>query len=235
MATFELLNKIYSPYNSGYSSVLKFLQFNLSIKDNNSGVYISQNKIIIDSSEIYNPNAYINVHLRLKGGKGGFGSLLRSMGSRMGRSSNTGSCRNLEGRRMRDVQNDQKIEEWLAKNPQKKEEESKDIKKLKRLTKIVNKGDSKHIISDPNITENYFKSIEAANESIADAITSGIQKTSISNVEDIKVGKSKKIQMKKNPKLMWGFEDLSDTDNISSDTDQIKDTNDILSTSAKIH
>jgi len=48
------------------------------------------------------------------GGKGGFGSLLRSAKS-VKKTTNYGSCRDLHGRRLRDVQNERRLTEWTEK------------------------------------------------------------------------------------------------------------------------
>lgn len=52
----------------------------------------------------------VTVHLvlRLRGGKGGFGALLRA-GARSTVSQNTDACRDLSGRRMRHVNADKKL------------------------------------------------------------------------------------------------------------------------------
>ena len=63
----------------------------------------------------------MRVSLPLFGGKGGFGSLLRSMNPKKNLADNFDSCRDLSGRRLRTVQNEQRMEEWKARQ----EEEEK--------------------------------------------------------------------------------------------------------------
>jgi Silencing defective 2 N-terminal ubiquitin domain len=55
------------------------------------------------------PDATLHLVLRLCGGKGGFGALLRA-GARATVSQNTDACRDLSGRRMRHVNADKKLE-----------------------------------------------------------------------------------------------------------------------------
>ena len=50
----------------------------------------------------------IRFHPRLVGGKGGFGSMLRAIGARIEKTTNHEACRDLNGRRMRDVNNEKK-------------------------------------------------------------------------------------------------------------------------------
>jgi len=68
---------------------------------------------------------FLNLKFLLKGGctggKGGFGSLLRSAKSAK-KTTNFGSCRDLNGRKHRDVQYEKKILEW---NEKQREEEKK--------------------------------------------------------------------------------------------------------------
>ncbi|KAF1740158.1 hypothetical protein MXB_652, partial [Myxobolus squamalis] len=134
----------------------------------------------------------------------------------MGRSSNHESCRNLEGRRLRDVHNEQKIADWLASHPEKDKPEPKEDIKYKRLKKIVNKGDSKNSEADQIITEAYFKKIEVANDNITDAVSAGLKLKYTSSLDCKNVHKAKKVS-KPGLKLMWGLEDLSDTDETQSD------------------
>ena len=48
----------------------------------------------------------IRVHVRVPGGKGGFGSMLRAIGAQIEKTTNREACRDLSGRRMRDVNNE---------------------------------------------------------------------------------------------------------------------------------
>lgn len=45
---------------------------------------------------------------RLVGGKGGFGSMLRAIGAQIEKTTNREACRDLSGRRMRDVNDEKK-------------------------------------------------------------------------------------------------------------------------------
>lgn len=54
--------------------------------------------------------------LRLRGGKGGFGSLLRGAATKAGqkKTSNFDACRDMSGRRLRHVNAEKKLKEWKA-------------------------------------------------------------------------------------------------------------------------
>ncbi|CAF1061799.1 unnamed protein product [Adineta ricciae] len=62
---------------------------------------------------------------RILGGKGGFGSLLRSFGKQILISKNKEACRDLNGRRMRDVNNEKKLQEWMQKQLEKSSTDQK--------------------------------------------------------------------------------------------------------------
>ncbi|ORX50160.1 hypothetical protein DM01DRAFT_1290764 [Hesseltinella vesiculosa] len=65
-------------------------------------------RILLDNAQLFTTSntEQLSVHLRLRGGKGGFGSLLRSQGGRMNsqKTTNFDACRDLQGRRLRDVE-----------------------------------------------------------------------------------------------------------------------------------
>ena len=54
----------------------------------------------------------VSVLLRLMGGKGGFGAMLRTAGTRGVKTTNFDACRDLNGRRLRHVNAEAKLREW---------------------------------------------------------------------------------------------------------------------------
>ncbi|MCI18790.1 protein SDE2, partial [Trifolium medium] len=58
----------------------------------------------------------VRLLLRLKGGKGGFGSLLRGAATKAGqkKTNNFDACRDMSGRRLRHVNAEKRLEEWRA-------------------------------------------------------------------------------------------------------------------------
>lgn len=49
-----------------------------------------------------------HAHLRYLGGKGGFGSMLRAIGAQIEKTTNREACRDLSGRRLRDINEEQR-------------------------------------------------------------------------------------------------------------------------------
>lgn len=56
----------------------------------------------------------VAVQLRLEGGKGGFGAMLRTAGARGVKTTNFDACRDLNGRRLRHVNAEAQLREWDA-------------------------------------------------------------------------------------------------------------------------
>lgn len=73
-----------------------FLTCNGVILENDSKLYNNQN------------DSFVHCHVRVPGGKGGFGSMLRAIGAQIEKTTNREACRDLSGRRMRDVNDEKK-------------------------------------------------------------------------------------------------------------------------------
>ncbi|XWS46224.1 hypothetical protein CRYUN_Cryun14cG0046100 [Craigia yunnanensis] len=81
---------------------------------------------LMDDTLISHSNATLNLSLRLLGGKGGFGSLLRGAATKAGqkKTSNFEACRDMSGRRLWHVNAEKWLEEWKA------EEEERKLEKI---------------------------------------------------------------------------------------------------------
>merc|ERR1711983_66404 len=66
----------------------------------------------------------------LLGGKGGFGSLLRSIGAQIEKTTNHEAMRDLSGRRQRDVNNEQRLKNYVA-GASEREREAREKKEIK--------------------------------------------------------------------------------------------------------
>uniref|UniRef100_A0A914WR40 Replication stress response regulator SDE2 n=1 Tax=Plectus sambesii TaxID=2011161 RepID=A0A914WR40_9BILA len=129
-------------------------------------VYVTVNgKIVNDWTTIADQDIF-RVHLRLPGGKGGFGSLLRSF--RIHRSSNQLMCRDLSGRRLADVKEEEKLRKWISKaSDREAEKERKRQEKYARLKQ----GPPKHQFND----QEYLQQKEEILEKTDDAFEQGLQ------------------------------------------------------------
>jgi hypothetical protein len=93
---------------------------------------------------------FVQLQLRLLGGKGGFGALLRtSKGTK--KTTNFGACRDLNGRRLKDIQLEQKLQEIEAKKDA--TENEKNSNKVAKEIDPTPKVDSKKEVLDREIRD----------------------------------------------------------------------------------
>ncbi|XP_071788586.1 UBL fusion protein SDE2-like [Asterias amurensis] len=119
------------------------------------------------NDDIIVPGATYQALLCLNGGKGGFGSMLRMIGAQIDKTTNHDACRDLSGRRMRDVNNEKKLSDWIGKKAEMEEErKQKREEKLERL-----RHQPRHIFVDPK----YDQQKKEVVDNLDDAISQGIQ------------------------------------------------------------
>merc|ERR1712013_250774 len=113
----------------------------------------------------------------LRGGKGGFGSLLRAIGAQIEATTNHEAMRDLTGRRQRDVNNEQRLKNYVAGASEREREarEKKEIKleKLRRLAEGENKG--KHDFSDPLYDKARSETEEKVHEAVEAAMAVSVE------------------------------------------------------------
>jgi hypothetical protein len=108
------------------------------VGSNSDHFYLTHNgKLLSDCSDqllIDNNEVPLVLVPRLLGGKGGFGSMLRAIGAQIEKTTNREACRDLSGRRLRDINEEQRLKKWFAK--QKERELEKEEAKKKKLEKL---------------------------------------------------------------------------------------------------
>ncbi|XP_013379516.1 replication stress response regulator SDE2-like [Lingula anatina] len=72
--------------------------------------YLVCNGLKVADDAILHQDQVYHVCHRLPGGKGGFGSMLRAIGAQIEKTTNREACRDLSGRRMRDINNEKKYD-----------------------------------------------------------------------------------------------------------------------------
>lgn len=117
----------------------------------------------------------VQVCPKVLGGKGGFGSLLRAFGKQITMSTNKDACRDLTGRRIKQVNNEKKMREFLEKQAElaKKKEEAKLEKRKRRrkkLEKIDEDRNGRHLFVDPKYDEQKQKIAEDIEEALDKAL-----------------------------------------------------------------
>ena len=104
---------------------IKSLYSELNLDQNNTYL-ISDGKLLKENFPLNDyDNKIIEVRIKLKGGKGGFGSSLRLQQATKKQTKNFDACRDLQGRRLRKVNQERQLNEWRMK----KAEEEKLLKK----------------------------------------------------------------------------------------------------------
>lgn len=140
--------------------------------------YLTQNGKLVPSSDDADGGQYllsdvpICVHQRVFGGKGGFGSMLRAIGAQIEKTTNREACRDLSGRRLRDINEEKRLKEYLEKQKDQKDDEAAKIaRKIERL-----RAQPKHEFSD---TE-YFETRSNLLDDVSNALEDGLKKAGTS-------------------------------------------------------
>lgn len=115
----------------------------------------------------------ICVHQRVLGGKGGFGSMLRAIGAQIEKTTNREACRDLSGRRLRDINEEKRLKEYLEKQKDRTDDEAAKIaRKIERL-----RAQPKHEFSDAE----YFETRSNLLDDVSNALEDGLKKAGTSS------------------------------------------------------
>eukprot|EP00320_Phaeocystis_rex_P007299 CAMPEP_0119058816 /NCGR_PEP_ID=MMETSP1178-20130426/3086_1 /TAXON_ID=33656 /ORGANISM="unid sp, Strain CCMP2000" /LENGTH=249 /DNA_ID=CAMNT_0007039803 /DNA_START=29 /DNA_END=778 /DNA_ORIENTATION=+ len=119
----------------------------------------------------------MSVHalLRLPGGKGGFGAMLRTAGTKGVKTTNFDACRDLNGRRLRYVNQEAKLREWEAQaeeRKRKKQAEKDAARSCKPSANIARFDD-----------DEYDEMLQTTRDSVAEAVAAAVVAASSSAVE----------------------------------------------------
>ncbi|EHB06354.1 hypothetical protein GW7_02943 [Heterocephalus glaber] len=125
---------------------------------------------LISTSGPVQLGAVYSLEPRLRGGKGGFGSMLRALGAQIEKTTNREACRDLSGRRLRDVNHEKAMAEWV-----KQQAERDAVKEQKRLERLQRKlAEPKHCFTSPE----YQQQCHEMAERLEDSVLKGIQASS---------------------------------------------------------
>ncbi|XP_067131157.1 splicing regulator SDE2 isoform X1 [Centruroides vittatus] len=149
-------------------------------------------------------NGIVHISLTLLGGKGGFGSMLRAIGAQIEKTTNREACRDLSGRRLRDINEEQRLKRWIAKKAEREREAAeRRKKKLERL-----RCPPKHDFQDSE----YDRERRDMAERIDDALTHGL-KTSNKRKPDEELAVPKK-------KCLWLGVDITEQEDSDSNNEE---------------
>ncbi|XP_030917813.1 replication stress response regulator SDE2 [Geospiza fortis] len=92
----------------------------------------------------------------------GFGSMLRALGAQIEKTTNREACRDLSGRRLRDVNHEKAMAEWVKKQAEREAE--KEQRRLERLQRKL--AEPRHTFTDPEYERQYREMAERQEESL---------------------------------------------------------------------
>ncbi|KAK6918225.1 Sde2, N-terminal ubiquitin domain [Dillenia turbinata] len=186
------------------------------------GHKITSQTLISTSHESPNLFPTVSLLLRLRGGKGGFGSLLRGAATKAGqkKTNNFDACRDMSGRRLRHVNAEKKLEEWkLEEEERRLEKIAEDFikKKAKDGKKGRSSGDSEKYVE--KYREESLKCMEEVERSVRESIGKLKRK-------GVEMGGTdeKKLKIWLGKKNM----DVSDSEDDDSDEDEKNDKSVVL-------
>ncbi|KAF2905340.1 hypothetical protein ILUMI_00842 [Ignelater luminosus] len=172
-------------------------------------IYLLCNGKLVDNNSILD-NSSVHAIPKLVGGKGGFGSMLRAIGAQIEKTTNREACRDLSGRRLRDINEEKRLKTWI--NQQVEREKEAAERKQKKLEKLCEKP--RHEFRDAT----YDKERSELPEKVEDAVLQGLKAADSKQVGEKRKKPELNIVKKKKPKL-WvdaEVEDLSTSDSEDS-------------------
>lgn len=125
----------------------------------------SNGRDLHDGAAVGENHHAVTVLLRLFGGKGGFGAMLRTAGARGVKTTNFDACRDLNGRRLRHVNAEARLREWDA-----QAEERKLKKQQEDAKNAVPKGPQIARFDD----DEYDEMLEKTRSGVTDALAAGM-------------------------------------------------------------
>merc|ERR1712000_372723 len=177
---------------SNHSTTVDVLDVKLAI-ESRCGVPVKEQLVLIDGKVLSNEQCFdestevfCQVKLRgLLGGKGGFGSLLRGQKSTV-RTTNFSACRDLNGRRLRHVEQDKALEEWNAKAAERELKAKLDKEKKREEARS----------SAPSYNDTTFASeTKDLTDTVASAVAAAVQSKNEKKKNVLKFGPTKMMNL----------------------------------------
>lgn len=170
---------------------------------------------LVDFDKIY------ELRTRLNGGKGGFGSMLRAIGAQIEKTTNREACRDLSGRRLRDINNEQRLKDWMEKKAERERAEA--ARQKEKLEKLL--AAPRHNFDDPN----YHEERSAIQDNVQSAITEGLQASSSSvQTRKRKANSDSETKSRQKSQKLWLGGDMDDLELSESDDDGGDNVSDAL-------
>uniref|UniRef100_A0A182W403 Sde2_N_Ubi domain-containing protein n=1 Tax=Anopheles minimus TaxID=112268 RepID=A0A182W403_9DIPT len=137
-----------------------------------SDYYCTQNgrRVPLLLGDSVRPEVPLRIWERLPGGKGGFGSMLRAIGAQIEKTTNREACRDLSGRRLRDINEEKRLKAYLEKQQEEGDEDR--VKVERKISKLLSKP--KHEFQDKAYEHARSELVVAADEAIQEGMNKAI-------------------------------------------------------------
>lgn len=210
--------------NLSETSLHEFLQKETGLQP--SEYYLTHNGKRLDPQHIhFLASPPLRLVERLPGGKGGFGSMLRAIGAQIEKTTNREACRDLSGRRLRDINEEKRLKAYLDK--QKEAPEDERAKLQKKIDKLLAKPkhefhDEAYNRSRSDLTQNVGEAVQEGFRKAVEAEKAGESGVKRKAMDDGKKGKA--VKKKAKGALWLGSDDLGSSSDDSSDSDSEADS-----------
>ncbi|XP_007534503.1 splicing regulator SDE2 [Erinaceus europaeus] len=145
--------------------------------------FVKCNGSLADARDTVQHGAVYSLEPRLRGGKGGFGSMLRALGAQIEKTTNREACRDLSGRRLRDVNHEKAMAEWVKQQAEREAE--REQRRVERLQRKL--AEPRHCFTSPD----YQQQCHEMAERLEDSVLKGMQAASSKTVS-AEIGEKRK-------------------------------------------
>ncbi|KAF5733517.1 protein SDE2 [Tripterygium wilfordii] len=181
------------------------------------------NQQVDDTTVISQSDGTVHLLLRLLGGKGGFGSLLRGAATKAGqkKTNNFDACRDMSGRRLRHVNAEKRLEEWKAGEEEKRlEKMAEDFLKKKAKKGKRGAGDREAEKYVEKYREQSAKCVAVVEQSVREACGNGNGKRKGKLIAGGAEAKKLKIWMGKRKLAGSDSDDMDSSDDDENENDK---------------
>ncbi|KAG0210205.1 hypothetical protein BGX28_009510 [Mortierella sp. GBA30] len=176
---------------------------------------------------------YFSLSMRMNGGKGGFGSMLRAQGGRMSsqKTTNTDACRDLSGRRIKTVNDAKKMADYLKGEPEREKAKRENLKrKIEEKLELAERPTRKHRFEDSKFFDEAEEQVEDVKSAVAAAIKESMKAgAAVAGVKGKGKAKAKDevAEKKKAPVKSFGMWDgISDYESSEGEDEEDEDGED---------
>mmetsp|Transcript_6436 Transcript_6436/g.19498 ORF Transcript_6436/g.19498 Transcript_6436/m.19498 type:complete len:395 (+) Transcript_6436:71-1255(+) len=174
---------------------------------NERALYLVASGHVLESEEVVREGQVLRLRMRLPGGKGGFGNMLRGQGTAK-KTTNFDACRDLSGRRLRGRNNEDRLAAWN----QRQEEAAASRAARNTQSETVGAVDEQGASFDVEKFEEQLTGIESR---VAEALSKGLEAQNESREEQSEKRKSgdEAVKATKKRRIFMDVDGESDSEN----------------------